>query len=256
MPRTPHYARVAARLIASIAEGRYPIGGMLPTEAVLCERFGVSRITVRGAMRELERRGLVARRRGIGTRVTAAGPTEPLVQSAGSLEDITEITAALRFQLIEAREIRTTAAEAARLERAAGERYLRATGLRVDRTDRVRCLTTMYIAPDYAVTPEALDGRDGSIAAWLADRAGDPIVEAYQHVAAKSLTAREARHLDAPARSAVLATHRWYTARSGRLVLVAFSLFPQGRLSARMQRDPLAPLPRSPVRHPTRPSRS
>src|SRR4030095_1260011 len=47
-------------------EGARP-GAPLPSEAELCERFSVSRMTVRQALQELANDGLVERRRGQGT---------------------------------------------------------------------------------------------------------------------------------------------------------------------------------------------
>ncbi|MEQ7127416.1 GntR family transcriptional regulator [Actinopolymorpha sp. B11F2] len=53
------YERVAEELAADIANGVWPPGSALPTIPALEERFGVSRITVRGGLEELARRGLV-----------------------------------------------------------------------------------------------------------------------------------------------------------------------------------------------------
>ena len=53
-----------------ILGGEFPVGSKLPNEDQLCERFGVSRVTVREAVRALIEDGLVVRRRGSGTYVT------------------------------------------------------------------------------------------------------------------------------------------------------------------------------------------
>lgn len=50
-------------------QGVYPVGTMLPKEALLAEEFGVSRIVVRQAMDKLMAEGYILRTRGRGTEV-------------------------------------------------------------------------------------------------------------------------------------------------------------------------------------------
>jgi DNA-binding LacI/PurR family transcriptional regulator len=56
-----------------ILGGKYVSGQKFPSEATLVNRFGVSRITVGRAVRELQNRGLVERRAGSGTYVRGPG---------------------------------------------------------------------------------------------------------------------------------------------------------------------------------------
>ncbi len=60
----PLYARVYQSLRDEILSDRYPVGGALPSEYMLEQRFQVSRITVRRALEELERAGLIERSQG------------------------------------------------------------------------------------------------------------------------------------------------------------------------------------------------
>ena len=53
------YRQLAGRLRGAIASGRLPVGGELATEAELAQAFGVSLITVRHALRELQTEGLI-----------------------------------------------------------------------------------------------------------------------------------------------------------------------------------------------------
>ncbi|MHA7819809.1 MAG: GntR family transcriptional regulator [Erythrobacter sp.] len=66
--RVPRYLQMASELREAILAGEFT-GQSFPTETVLCERFDVSRFTVREALRRLEAEGLITRRRGSGTTV-------------------------------------------------------------------------------------------------------------------------------------------------------------------------------------------
>lgn len=61
------YARVKQHLIAELGRGRYPPGERMPSESELIAQFGVSRMTVGRAMRELQSEGLIVRVQGMGT---------------------------------------------------------------------------------------------------------------------------------------------------------------------------------------------
>jgi len=61
------YARVKQHLMAALAQGRYPPGARMPSEAELVAQFGVSRMTVSRALRELQAEGLVERVQGVGS---------------------------------------------------------------------------------------------------------------------------------------------------------------------------------------------
>jgi len=68
-PHSPHapYVRVKQHLKDGLAAGRWPPGALMPSEAELVAEFGVSRMTVNRALRELQGEGLVSRTQGVGT---------------------------------------------------------------------------------------------------------------------------------------------------------------------------------------------
>jgi GntR family histidine utilization transcriptional repressor len=61
------YAQVKQHLKAGLAQGRWRAGELMPSEAELVAQFGVSRMTVGRALRELLAEGLVDRVQGVGT---------------------------------------------------------------------------------------------------------------------------------------------------------------------------------------------
>jgi DNA-binding GntR family transcriptional regulator len=84
----PRYLAVAERLSQAITQGDYGIGSLLPTESELCEKFGVSRHTVREALRKLRDLGLVTRHQGVGTRVENAEISGRYVASLNTIQDM------------------------------------------------------------------------------------------------------------------------------------------------------------------------
>jgi GntR family transcriptional regulator len=58
-----------------IARGALAPGDALPTEQMLCDQFGVSRITVRRALADLSDAGLIERRQGVGSFVREQPPS-------------------------------------------------------------------------------------------------------------------------------------------------------------------------------------
>ncbi len=61
------YARVKQHLKEGLAAGRWAPGALMPSEAELVAQFGVSRMTVNRALKELQAEGLVDRTQGVGT---------------------------------------------------------------------------------------------------------------------------------------------------------------------------------------------
>ena len=101
------YLQVASQLREQILAGELPAGDRLPTEAELCQRFGVSRSTIREALRMLSSQRLVATRRGVGGGSSVAqlrhdDVTDMLRESIELLANTEGATVA---ELIEAREL-------------------------------------------------------------------------------------------------------------------------------------------------------
>lgn len=67
----PLYQQLADTIRSRVANGKYERNAQIPTEALLSQEFGVSRITVRKALEELVEDGLLVRRQGKGTFVAS-----------------------------------------------------------------------------------------------------------------------------------------------------------------------------------------
>ncbi|MCK8817995.1 GntR family transcriptional regulator [Natroniella sulfidigena] len=83
----PLYILVKEKIDEKIDDGTYQPGDRLPSEAKLSQNFGVSRATLREALRVLEKEGKVNRRQGVGTFIT-----EKLALFKSGIEELISIT--------------------------------------------------------------------------------------------------------------------------------------------------------------------
>jgi GntR family transcriptional regulator len=84
----PKYRRIADTLAAEIAAGRFKTGEQIPSERVIAEELGASRMTVRQALRHLADRGLVEARVGQGTFVGRPAIQQQLTALMGFTEEM------------------------------------------------------------------------------------------------------------------------------------------------------------------------
>src|SRR6478752_10330349 len=84
----PLYYQVSSRLEAAIRSGEIPAGARLENEIAIGQRLGLSRPTIRRAIQELVDRGLLVRRRGVGTQVVQGQVTRQ-VELTSLYEDLT-----------------------------------------------------------------------------------------------------------------------------------------------------------------------
>ena len=63
----PLYYQLKTILLEDIKNGKYPVGSMIPTEMEFCSIYEISRTTVRQAILELVREGLLVRIKSKGT---------------------------------------------------------------------------------------------------------------------------------------------------------------------------------------------
>lgn len=74
----PLYQQVKEYLRNDIMQGKWAVGDCLPGELDLSQQFNVSRFTIRQALLELTREGLLYRQAGKGTFIKSLGPTQEI----------------------------------------------------------------------------------------------------------------------------------------------------------------------------------
>lgn len=87
--RTPLYERIERAVATAIQNGVLPPGTVFPPEPNLAARLGLSRQTINQALTGLARRGLLVRRRGVGTFVAEPVVEQPLGQLYSFIRTLT-----------------------------------------------------------------------------------------------------------------------------------------------------------------------
>jgi GntR family transcriptional regulator len=98
LDRRPLATQVRDRIWDTIQEGQFRPGDQLPSEQVLVNRFGVSRSTVREALKLLEEERLVLCRHGVG-RFVAPGASGVLSEGIERLQSVTEMADGLGISI-------------------------------------------------------------------------------------------------------------------------------------------------------------
>lgn len=220
------YLQVARTLRKEIVDGVYPVGSQLPTEHELCERFEVSRYTVREALRRLRDDNLVASRPRAGTTVVPRAATNSYAQDVMSINDLLAFATGAQFT-IESNAMVTIDAELAdRTGLPLGEQWLAVRGYRQGDGEVPVCLTEYYVNRTFAAVGRLLQRHSGPIFPLVEDLFGVSIVEVHQQIAAVLLSADLAERLGVSAGTAALQMQRTYTTSDGEIAQVTVNTHP------------------------------
>jgi GntR family transcriptional regulator len=190
----PLYFQLSQHLEHAIESGDIPNGALFENEILLAEQFGLSRPTMRRAMQHLVDKGLVVRRRGIGTRVVQPKVRRPL-ELTSLYEDLAgagqrPTTAVLDVETVEAND-----EVADRLHIAVGDEVSRIVRLRSAVGNPIAKMTN-YLPQNIGTLYELMRSR------------GVQLHSATQTVGARNATAPEARLLGEPRNAALLTMQR------------------------------------------------
>ena len=231
----PLYRRVVQTLKQEIVNGVYPVDSQLPTEGALQQRFGVSRHTVREALRELRDAGLVASRQGFGTTVLRPGSPRSYLHEVASIKDLIELANATRYEVRTSEVVVADVALAERLGTRAGSKWLRVEGYRYSPDDRrAVCWTEVHVHGEFAGVARLLGRRSGPIYLLIEDLYGETVAEVEQSIRASEAAQSVAEELAVKAHGPVIEVRRAYRMSSGIVGIVARNLYPIDRFHLSM----------------------
>lgn len=224
------YLQVARTLRKEIVDGVYPVGSQLPTEHELCERFSVSRYTIREALRRLRDDNLIASRPRAGTLVVPRPASNSYAQDVMSINDLLAFAAGAQLT-IESNAMVTIDEEiAARTGLAVGTEWLAVRGYRqIDGAAAPVCRTEYYVNRSFAAVGRLLQRHTGPIFPLIEDLFGVSVVEVQQEIDAVVLSPELADLLDADAGSAALQMRRTYKTSDGEIAQVTVNTHPSSR---------------------------
>jgi GntR family transcriptional regulator len=229
-PADHRYLQVARALRKEIVDGVYPVGSQLPTEHELCERFAVSRYTIREALRRLREDNLVASRPRAGTLVVPRPTSNSYAQDTVSIDDLLAFAAGAQFAIDSNAMVTIDEELAARTGLEVGAEWLGVSGYRrADDTATPICRTEYFINRAFAAVGRLLQRHSGPIFPLIEDLFGVSIVEVHQEIAAVLLSPGPAEALAVDAGSAALEMHRTYKTSDGEIAQVTINTHPSSR---------------------------
>ncbi len=200
---TPLYFQLAQAIEGAIAGGDLPTGSKLENEILLAQRYRLSRPTVRRAVQELVDKGLLVRKRGVGTQVI-----QPHVRRSVELtslyDDLSRAGESPSTEVLSLERMPAPADVAEELGIAAGEEILVVRRLRRSRGEPLALLTN-YLPGRFR--PAVADLTEHGLYQYLRAQ-GVHLRVAHQRIGARLARAEEARLLDEAPGSALLTVQR------------------------------------------------
>ncbi len=162
-PAVALYEQVKIYVTRKIQDGSWPAGHRLPSEQELVTQFGISRMTINRALRELVEQGRIVRVSGVGSFVAADKPQSTLLQIANIAAEIRQRGHDYRCQMLTAERIAASPDVGMWLDLAPGDSVFHTVCLHhedlvpvqlEDRYVNPRIVPT-YLEQDFARTPPA-----------------------------------------------------------------------------------------------------
>lgn len=221
------YPEVAERIMAELRSGEIRIGTSLPSEAVLCARFGVSRSTIRSALAELQRLGLIERKQGAATRVLSAEPPPTYVHSMLAAGDLMQFAGPSHRRVHSITPIVADERLGMWLEDKPGRRWIQISQTRHIADKEVPVgWTDIYLDETYADIAAEIADYHGLVYSLLEERHGILIHEIRQTIRATPVPEHLAGPLCVNAQTHALELRRYYMDRKRKNQIISISVLP------------------------------
>lgn len=209
----PLYQQISQPLSEMISSGWLVPGQLIEDEVAMANRLEVSRPTARRALEELVNRGLVVRRRRVGTRVAPRHVHRPLGLTS-LYDDLQKSGYTTRTEVLSYEVLLATQDQAQHLKAPAGTEIVRIRRLRhID--DAPLAIMTNLIPVD--VAPSLSELNEHGLYACMRSRGVNPY-SAEQTIGARLATRKDAELLNIDPGSALVTMQRTTYDRDGRII--------------------------------------
>ncbi|WP_394214898.1 GntR family transcriptional regulator [Brachybacterium vulturis] len=223
---TPLYLQLAGGIEDAIRSGVLGPGSRLENELTLAKRLGLSRPTVRQGIQELVDKGMLVRKRGVGTQVIQA-PVNRQVALTSLYDDLRTAGKAPRTEIVEYRIGRPSPEAVDRLQLAPGEQVLDL--IRVRFADDEPLAVMRNTIPERIAPTRAALAANGLYACLR--EAGITTVLAHERIGATVADEEHAELLDEELGAALLTMERKSFANDGSVVEYGFHVYRASRYS-------------------------
>lgn len=217
---TPLYEQIARPIEAAILSGELPAGAMIEDEVSMANRLDVARPTARRALQELASKGLLTRRRGVGTRVTPPHVHRPMKLSSLN-EDLTEAGFVPTTKVLSYEVRQATPSEAEQLGLSPSDGLLAVSRLRYADSHPLAVLTNLI---PLDIAPTWQDLGEAGLYQCLHNKGVD-IASATQEIGAREASPEEAEILGEATGAPLLTMHRIGRTAEGRPVEIGQHIY-------------------------------
>ena len=212
------YLQLADLMRSRIERGQWPHGHRLPSLETLMGEFGVARVTVRQAIGQLARQGLLSPQRGRGTFVTGEPERKRIINVVTTLDELARVYEDTQPRIVNIDES-VTEAPLTLAEGTPAARYTYMRRIHV-RDGRPYCVIDIYLDERiFRLAPAKFRAR--TVIPLLTSMPAVDIHSAHQVLTIATADLEVARYLEVPVNAPVAEVRRIFKDRQGTVIYLA-----------------------------------
>ena len=225
------YREISQIILGDIEKGTWQVGDQLPSEQALSENFAVSRFTIRSALDDLQNRGMISRRRRLGTIVTSSKPIELMVQEVRSVDELFQYPENTQREILQSINLVSDITLGNFLKCDVGSRWTKIETIRKTHKNIAVCLTEIYVPQAYNRVRDLISKTSSPVFKLIEENFAVEAMEINAEILAGSVSHERAKLLGVEPNSASLIMVRRYRDAQGKLLEVSVSEHPASRFT-------------------------